>query len=81
MKKEIQKFIDSKLSQEQEKSLLEAVKNDDELSEEVYSQMQMNESLKYFFPKEEKNSVDSIMKEIDKLRAVDQVMSLALVVD
>lgn len=75
MKKEIQKFIDSKLSQEQEKSLLEAVKNDDELSEEVYSQMQMNESLKYFFPKEEKNSVDSIMKEIDKLRAVDQVMS------
>ena len=74
MKKEIQSFLDNKLSEEGEKRLLNEVKVDEKLSAEVYSQLQIDESLNSFFDEENEAAVDSIMKEVDKSQAVNQVM-------
>lgn len=74
MKKGIQSFLENKLSEEGENKLLNEVKADEKLSAEVYSQLQMDESLNSFFDEDNEAAVDLIMKEVDKSHGVDQVM-------
>jgi len=74
MRDEIQKFLDGELSGQREKELLEVVKSDESLREELISQAQMDESLSSFFEQDHEVLIDRIMNETDKLQAVSRVM-------
>lgn len=74
MKKDIQKFIDEGLSEEKEKLLIDKMQENEDLSEEVFSQLQMDESLSSFFKDDHDIAVNNVMAELDQVHAVDHVM-------
>ncbi|MCM8527900.1 MAG: FecR family protein [Lentisphaeraceae bacterium] len=74
MKKIIQRYLENDYSEDDEKLLLEAVEKDQNMSEEIFSQMQMDESLNVYFSENNELAVNSIMNEVEKTHSVDLVM-------